>query len=1008
MNNLFSENRLTFVTLDELNKQRLAAGATPVVAPLTKRIATAAGTLQKNQYDLNTQTNQLSAINQRYNDTQAYFNDNPSVLSDVNSQIAQKNQGLSGMTEEQMRQSTGTFGTPTDGGGTQFVTGQRTNAQDVLSQAGQGAMDAKTRVIQNIADLLTKNKIDNDTSSKILQDWTNTMGTRNLGGTPEAIRQPDGTMKVTAPYDPKGNFRELAASRLREAGKTENEIKTFLESSDYTKAISETMSNTGQGGTFDERGGYISPSKSASILAKEKSLADEIAKIPKTIERMVGYDKNGNPIYQTITDPNYQKNINDLKARIATEEQNTLGRQAQKEANAPPAQVTPPTSTTTPSTTQTTPAPQVGNLNLPNLPTPDPTVKGAFQPVVDQIATNKSAIDSQLQKDLSSIDNPVDQDGVPLPSVSSQLAGLTEELKLAREDSLRRQEDSKNYVLEQAAELKKSQENQLSFTKAQFDLKQSLLTAQQVEQNADNELRNRRVANSMGIAHDTGGLEWMAKEARKGQELLTYLQTSTNIQDAQFNESARSISENYRLNLRGATLDYDAKNAEINSNFSKGIKDLASMVTLDAKEKAKEKTSLIKDAMKQKNDLDMKLAETMKDIGVKSLEILAAANKAAQGEKMSTKDKLGFTSGLRAGIQQNKVISQASEVTSFYGNAVAGYARYEDLQKQIASGKLKAGDVSLAPAQSTLVGALARMLDPQSVVRDAEYERQTKGVAFTNKVNALYERALYGGEALTAVEIKEMKKMADEVHGVWQKRLSENLQPFILDIDDWNSNYPDSQIRYEQAIPNIDRVNLPSQTMSTWKAAAGAPSSSRSGLNANSTLFDFFSVYAPSADNNNPSSYASIVAKNLGVTSDTPIGELRGRVSEFARAIAQHEGFTSGASRLAVENNNPGNLRFIGQAGAVKGRNNFAKFSSVEAGYQALENDILAKIGRGGVSKSYPLGGAKDDVITIKGEEESPFTLYTRDAKGTPTKYVPPVIKPKEYSISKGNRTIIR
>jgi hypothetical protein len=226
-----------------------------------------------------------------------------------------------------------------------------------------------------------------------------------------------------------------------------------------------------------------------------------------------------------------------------------------------------------------------------------------------------------------------------------------------------------------------------------------------------------------------------------------------------------------------------------------------------------------------------------------------------------------------------------------------------------------------------------------------------------------------------------MKRTAEGLHSKWEEKLSTEMQPFILDIDDWNASYPDAQIRYEQVIP-VDRVNLPKQQMDTWATQAGdssLPTVSRSGLNSNSSLLDFFSVYAPSADNNSPSSYAAIVANDLGVDASTPIGTLTSRVDEFAKAIAKHEGFTSGASRLAVQNNNPGNLRFIGQAGAVKGESNFAKFATVEDGWRALRNDILAKIGTGQVDQSgrkvYSLvptaeAASPDDTIYIEGEIE--------------------------------------
>lgn len=51
----------------------------------------------------------------------------------------------------------------------------------------------------------------------------------------------------------------------------------------------------------------------------------------------------------------------------------------------------------------------------------------------------------------------------------------------------------------------------------------------------------------------------------------------------------------------------------------------------------------------------------------------------------------------------------------------------------------------------------------------------------------------------------------------------------------------------------------------------------------------------------------------------------------------------NGQGTLAQRNNNPGNLKFNNQVGAIQGDAGFAKFNSYEQGYQALLNDIKAK-----------------------------------------------------------------
>ena len=60
------------------------------------------------------------------------------------------------------------------------------------------------------------------------------------------------------------------------------------------------------------------------------------------------------------------------------------------------------------------------------------------------------------------------------------------------------------------------------------------------------------------------------------------------------------------------------------------------------------------------------------------------------------------------------------------------------------------------------------------------------------------------------------------------------------------------------------------------------------------SLEDFFKVYAPKSDNNNPEAYAGIVAERLGVPVSTPIRDLVGRIPEWATEINRVEWGPSG------------------------------------------------------------------------------------------------------------------
>lgn len=68
-------------------------------------------------------------------------------------------------------------------------------------------------------------------------------------------------------------------------------------------------------------------------------------------------------------------------------------------------------------------------------------------------------------------------------------------------------------------------------------------------------------------------------------------------------------------------------------------------------------------------------------------------------------------------------------------------------------------------------------------------------------------------------------------------------------------------------------------------------------------------------------------------------------VAALASAIQTQEGFYPGS--LAYQNNNPGNLVYVGQPGASPGAGGFAKFATYAQGYQALQNQITLDTSRG-------------------------------------------------------------
>ncbi len=74
-------------------------------------------------------------------------------------------------------------------------------------------------------------------------------------------------------------------------------------------------------------------------------------------------------------------------------------------------------------------------------------------------------------------------------------------------------------------------------------------------------------------------------------------------------------------------------------------------------------------------------------------------------------------------------------------------------------------------------------------------------------------------------------------------------------------------------------------------------------------------------------------------------GQLFSPAQTIAQTIQQVEGYYPGS--LAYTNHTPGNLIYVGQAGATQGAGGFAAFPSYDAGYQALLNQIQNYASRG-------------------------------------------------------------
>jgi hypothetical protein len=135
-----------------------------------------------------------------------------------------------------------------------------------------------------------------------------------------------------------------------------------------------------------------------------------------------------------------------------------------------------------------------------------------------------------------------------------------------------------------------------------------------------------------------------------------------------------------------------------------------------------------------------------------------------------------------------------------------------------------------------------------------------------------------------------------------------------------------------------------------------------------------------------PLSFLRVFGRRLGAAGATmnPLA-----ANAVAQAIQTQEGYYPGS--LAYQNNNPGNLVYAGQPGATQGAGGFAAFSSYNAGYSALLNQINLDATRGTDVNGNP--------TTTVGQLIASWAPSSDPANNTPA-YVASVVSQTGYSAS--------
>jgi len=203
-----------------------------------------------------------------------------------------------------------------------------------------------------------------------------------------------------------------------------------------------------------------------------------------------------------------------------------------------------------------------------------------------------------------------------------------------------------------------------------------------------------------------------------------------------------------------------------------------------------------------------------------------------------------------------------------------------------------------------IITAFNKILDPVSVVRESEYDRTAQGQSLIARLQGKVQNISEGGAGVTEETLKEAASIgkmylegARKSIELQNKRAQDMAAQFGLNPDFVTSTYQDP----------TESVDIPDNPTpgTVWQAPDG-------------TKYEF---------------------KN-------------GAWDESFNSVGNTQVSIPQSSRISYVNNNPGNLVYAGQEGAKRGEKRgdgtyWAKFSTPDAGFNALQNQVKLDASRG-------------------------------------------------------------
>lgn len=232
------------------------------------------------------------------------------------------------------------------------------------------------------------------------------------------------------------------------------------------------------------------------------------------------------------------------------------------------------------------------------------------------------------------------------------------------------------------------------------------------------------------------------------------------------------------------------------------------------KARADAENNILENLVNKTTETRMGTAKEILGLGKEVAGIMKEERKSKLNDVIATKDTISFMSGLRKEVGDNKIIQNARNVMTNFSGLQAEYNR-----------SLKAVSEGKAFTDQTMISLFNKILDPTSVVREAEYNRTPENQSLGDQAWSLFQKYEKGGVLNPDVR-KELFAAAQTLNNAYQSQLQQEVQPYLASMDMFNSQPGlQTKVQLTDVFPT-QLVSLPESTLSLWRSQMGiAPAS---------------------------------------------------------------------------------------------------------------------------------------------------------------------------------------